>query len=159
MLFAAFWPHPFICICDALAVPSVPGTLHQRPSTLGAAEDVAVEQISVTTSVADFVSTKPESLASWQWSWSCTLSGEPQPASIKGKAVRWPMEPGSPGFSITMPRASGDVGQPCKPLVILKRFDNVTYPCVCTSVIERDIGQIWSVWLWLMLSLSWPSCH
>jgi len=58
------------------------------------------------------------------------------------------MEPGSPRFSITISRASGDVGQPCKPVVILKHFDNVplgfnvTYPCVCTSVIERDIGQI-----------------
>jgi len=64
--------------------PSTPGTPQQHPRTLGTAEAVAVEQISITTTVADFASTKPESLTSWQCSWSCTLPTEPQPAGFKG---------------------------------------------------------------------------
>lgn len=78
-------PHPFICISDALVVLSVPGTTpRQYPGALGITEDMALKQIPVTATVADFINTKPESLASWPWSWSCRLSREPQPAGIKG---------------------------------------------------------------------------
>lgn len=153
MLFAAFFffifLHPFVCIGDASAVPSVPGTPCQHPGALGTAEAVAVEQISVTATVADFVGAKPGSLPRGS---GVGLARSPGSLSLEasraGEAARWLMELGSPGFSITIPRDGGDVRQPCKPVVILKRFDNVplsfnvTYPCVCTSVIERDIGQI-----------------
>lgn len=68
---------------------------------------------------------------------------------------RWGQAPWAPVRSAALPTlsdmasgASGDVRQPRKPFVTLNRFDNVpisfnvTYPCVCASVIERDIGQI-----------------
>lgn len=143
MLFAGvFLPHPFICISDASAVPDAPGTPHQHPGALGASKALALEQIPVTVTVAGFVSTRPEPPTSWQRSWSRTLRGEPWHGSTAADGA------GQPRLSITIPRAGGDVRQPCKPVVILKCFDNVplgfnvTYPCVCTSVIERDIGQI-----------------
>lgn len=80
----------------------------------------------------------------------CTFSREASAFRLQGLAKQQVglMELGSPGFSIMSPRDCGDVRQPCKPVVILKRFDNVplsfnvTYPCVCSSVIERDIGEI-----------------
>lgn len=47
MLFTAFLIHPFICIGDALVVPSTSETLSQHPGALGAAEAMSVEQISI----------------------------------------------------------------------------------------------------------------
>lgn len=160
MPFAAFFA---LFFGKVLVVPSTPGPSCQHPGALGAAKAMAVEQISGTTTVTDFY-----------YKSRVPFLAEPElvlhvlQGSLSLQAPRQhmgQMELGSPEFSITIPRDCGDVRQPCKPAVIWRRFDNVplsfnvTSPCVCSSVIERDIGQIWSVWLWLMLSLSWPSCH
>lgn len=139
MPFAAF-SAPFFG--NVLVVPSTPGPPCQQPGALGTAKAWSRYQ--------ELRLTKAESLSLGSQSWSFTLSREASAFRLQGLARQHVglMELGSPGLSIMIPSVCGDVKQPCKPVVILKHFDNVllsfnvTCPCVCSSVIERDIGQI-----------------
>lgn len=129
-------------------MPGLLGSWHKASLT-----DVSVGQISVTTAAADLLGTELLVAGLVLHAVGSLTQGITRVARrCGGWWGRAPWAPvGSaalPALSGTAPGASGDVRQPRKPFVTLNRFDNVpisfnvTYPRVCASVIERDIGQI-----------------